>query len=129
MTQQTASTKTSSEVNGGMVNGIHMETLLGTVNAIAEEPDLGLAARCQLAVGAQVSPLEDVEHVDFEGNPLPMTTTSEAEAGFDTEQEPLVLLDVEAGTTLLIMVEHAGDTLRGYDEVKYTLEVKMQPPP
>lgn len=43
MTQQTASTKTSSEVNGGMVNGIHMETLLGTVNAIAEEPDLGAA--------------------------------------------------------------------------------------
>jgi hypothetical protein len=35
MTQQTASTKASSEVNGGMVNGIHMETLLGTVNAIA----------------------------------------------------------------------------------------------
>ena len=41
MTTQTTSTQSSLEVADGMVNGIHMETLLGTVNAIEQEPDLG----------------------------------------------------------------------------------------
>jgi uncharacterized OsmC-like protein len=41
MTTQTTSTQSSPEVDDGMVNGIHMETLLGTVNAIEQEPDLG----------------------------------------------------------------------------------------
>ena len=41
MTQQTTSTKNPADVNDGMVNGIHMETLLGTVNAIEQEPELG----------------------------------------------------------------------------------------
>jgi uncharacterized OsmC-like protein len=41
MTTQMTSTQSSPEVDDGMVNGIHMETLLGTVNAIAQEPDLG----------------------------------------------------------------------------------------
>jgi uncharacterized OsmC-like protein len=41
MTTQMTSTQSSPEVDDGMVNGIHMETLLGTVNAIEQEPDLG----------------------------------------------------------------------------------------
>ncbi len=41
MTTQMTSTQSSLEVDDGMVNGIHMETLLGTVNAIEQEPDLG----------------------------------------------------------------------------------------
>ena len=41
MTTQMTSTPSSPEVDDGMVNGIHMETLLGTVNAIEQEPDLG----------------------------------------------------------------------------------------
>jgi uncharacterized OsmC-like protein len=41
MTTQMTSTQLSPEVDNGMVNGIHMETLLGTVNAIEQEPDLG----------------------------------------------------------------------------------------
>ena len=41
MTTQTTSTQSAPEVADGMVNGIHMETLLGTVNAIEQEPDLG----------------------------------------------------------------------------------------
>jgi uncharacterized OsmC-like protein len=41
MTNQMTSRQSSPEVNDGMVNGIHMETLLGTVNAIEQEPDLG----------------------------------------------------------------------------------------
>ena len=31
----------ATDENDGMVNGIHMDTLQGTVNAIAQEPDLG----------------------------------------------------------------------------------------
>jgi uncharacterized OsmC-like protein len=41
MTTQTTSTQSAPEVADGMVNGIHMETLLGTVNAIEQEPELG----------------------------------------------------------------------------------------
>jgi uncharacterized OsmC-like protein len=41
MTTQMTSKQSSPEVDDGMVNGIHMETLLGTVNAIEQEPDLG----------------------------------------------------------------------------------------
>jgi uncharacterized OsmC-like protein len=41
MTTQMTSTQSSPEVDDGMMNGIHMETLLGTVNAIEQEPDLG----------------------------------------------------------------------------------------
>ncbi|MFT5501333.1 MAG: putative OsmC-like protein [Woeseiaceae bacterium] len=41
MTTQMTSTQSSPDVDDGMVNGIHMETLLGTVNAIEQEPDLG----------------------------------------------------------------------------------------
>lgn len=41
MTTQITSTKSSPEVDDGMVNGIQMETLLGTVAAIEQEPELG----------------------------------------------------------------------------------------
>ena len=35
MTQQTTNRHSSPEADDGKVNGIHMETLLGTVNAIS----------------------------------------------------------------------------------------------
>ena len=41
MTKQMTNRQSSPEADGGMVNGIHMQTLLGTVNAIEQEPDLG----------------------------------------------------------------------------------------
>ena len=41
MTNQMTSSQSTPEVEDGMVNGIHMETLLGTVNAIEQEPELG----------------------------------------------------------------------------------------
>ena len=41
MTNQMTSSQSTPEVEDGMVNGIHMETLLGTVNAIQQEPELG----------------------------------------------------------------------------------------
>jgi uncharacterized OsmC-like protein len=41
MTTQTTNRQPTPEVDDGMVNGIHMETLLGTVNAIDQEPELG----------------------------------------------------------------------------------------
>ena len=41
MTQQTTNRQSSPAADDGMVNGIHMETLLGTVNAIQQEPELG----------------------------------------------------------------------------------------
>ena len=41
MTKQMTNAQTSTEVETGMVNGIHMESLLGTVKAIAGDPDLG----------------------------------------------------------------------------------------
>jgi uncharacterized OsmC-like protein len=41
MTDQMASKQGQTKPNDGTVNGIHMETLQGTVNAIEQEPDLG----------------------------------------------------------------------------------------
>ncbi len=41
MTDQMTSKHGQSNPNDGTVNGIHMETLQGTVNAIDQEPDLG----------------------------------------------------------------------------------------
>lgn len=41
MTDQMTSKQAPAEVNAAMFNGIHMETLQGTVNAIAQEPELG----------------------------------------------------------------------------------------
>jgi uncharacterized OsmC-like protein len=41
MTAINQNTPMPTDPNDGMVNGIHMETLLGTVNAIAQEPELG----------------------------------------------------------------------------------------
>ena len=41
MTNQMTSSQSTPEVEDGMVNGINMETLLGTVNAIQQEPELG----------------------------------------------------------------------------------------
>ena len=41
MTNQTTSKQVKPDTNGGTINGIHMETLQGTVNAIKQEPDLG----------------------------------------------------------------------------------------
>lgn len=41
MTQQTTSKQAQTDTNDGIVNGIHMETLQGTVHAIEQEPDLG----------------------------------------------------------------------------------------
>ncbi len=41
MTDQMASKQGQTKPNDGTVNGIHMETLQGTVNAIVQEPDLG----------------------------------------------------------------------------------------
>jgi len=41
MTDQMASKQGQTNPNDGTVNGIHMETLQGTVNAIEHEPDLG----------------------------------------------------------------------------------------
>ena len=41
MTDQMTGKQGQSSTNDGTVNGIHMETLQGTVNAIEQEPDLG----------------------------------------------------------------------------------------
>jgi len=41
MTATNQNTQTLTDPNDGMVNGIHMDTLQGTVNAIAQEPELG----------------------------------------------------------------------------------------
>ncbi|MEN8212995.1 MAG: OsmC family protein [Pseudomonadota bacterium] len=41
MTNQQTDQLQQETTNDGYVNGIHMETLLGTVNAIDQEPDLG----------------------------------------------------------------------------------------
>ena len=41
MTDQMASKQGQTKPHDGTVNGIHMETLQGTVNAIEQEPDLG----------------------------------------------------------------------------------------
>jgi uncharacterized OsmC-like protein len=41
MTDQTTNKQESPDTGYGTVNGIHMETLQGTVNAIEQEPDLG----------------------------------------------------------------------------------------
>lgn len=41
MTDQMASKQGQTKLNDGTVNGIHMETLQGTVNAIEQEPGLG----------------------------------------------------------------------------------------
>jgi uncharacterized OsmC-like protein len=41
MTDQTTSKQGQTNLTDGTVNGIHMETLQGTVNAIEQEPDLG----------------------------------------------------------------------------------------
>jgi uncharacterized OsmC-like protein len=41
MTATNQNTRVNTDPNDGMVNGIHMETLLGTVNAIDQEPELG----------------------------------------------------------------------------------------
>jgi len=41
MTDQMTSKQGQTNPNDGTVNGIHMETLQGTVNAIEQEPDLG----------------------------------------------------------------------------------------
>ena len=41
MTTQITSTQSSPAADDGTVNGIHMETLLGTVSAIEQEPELG----------------------------------------------------------------------------------------
>jgi len=41
MTDQMTSRQGQTSLNDGTINGIHMETLQGTVNAIEQEPDLG----------------------------------------------------------------------------------------
>jgi uncharacterized OsmC-like protein len=41
MTAANQNSQVTRDANDAMVNGIHMETLQGTVNAIAQEPDLG----------------------------------------------------------------------------------------
>lgn len=41
MTNQTTGKQVTHDTNDGTVNGIHMKTLQGTVNAIEQEPDLG----------------------------------------------------------------------------------------
>jgi uncharacterized OsmC-like protein len=41
MTDQTTNQQPTPATNNGTVNGIHLETLQGTVNAIMQEPDLG----------------------------------------------------------------------------------------
>ena len=41
MTNSTNMKQAQTEMNDAMVNGIHLETLQGTVDAIAQEPDLG----------------------------------------------------------------------------------------
>jgi uncharacterized OsmC-like protein len=41
MTDQTTNKQVNPYTNDGTVNGIHMETLQGTVNAIEQDPDLG----------------------------------------------------------------------------------------
>ena len=41
MTATNQNTQATTDPNDGTFNGIQMETLLGTVNAIAQEPDLG----------------------------------------------------------------------------------------
>jgi uncharacterized OsmC-like protein len=41
MTDQTTSKQAKPDTSDGTINGIHMETLQGTVNAIEQEPDLG----------------------------------------------------------------------------------------
>jgi uncharacterized OsmC-like protein len=41
MTEQSITQKTTSPADDGIVNGIHMETLQGTVNAIEQDPELG----------------------------------------------------------------------------------------
>jgi uncharacterized OsmC-like protein len=41
MSEQTTNTRIQYNMNEGMVNGIHMDTLQGTVNAIQQEPELG----------------------------------------------------------------------------------------
>ena len=41
MTDQTTNRQVQADTNDGIINGIHMETLRGTVNAIEQEPELG----------------------------------------------------------------------------------------
>ncbi len=41
MTEQLTSPKAQTDTNDESINGIHMETLQGTVHAIQQEPDLG----------------------------------------------------------------------------------------
>ena len=41
MSANMMSKQVQTSVDDGKVNGIHMETLLGTVNAIEQDPDLG----------------------------------------------------------------------------------------
>ena len=41
MTNQTTSKQVKTDTNDGTINGIHMETLQGTVTAIEQEPDMG----------------------------------------------------------------------------------------
>jgi uncharacterized OsmC-like protein len=41
MSEQTARNPAQNTMNDGTVNGIHMETLQGTVNAIEQDPELG----------------------------------------------------------------------------------------
>jgi len=41
MTAANQNTQSANDTNDGTVNGIHLETLQGTVNAIEQEPDLG----------------------------------------------------------------------------------------
>jgi uncharacterized OsmC-like protein len=41
MSANTMSKQVQTSINDGKVNGIHMETLQGTVNAIEQDPDLG----------------------------------------------------------------------------------------
>ena len=41
MRENTKSKQVQTAINDGKVNGIHMETLLGTVNAIEQDPELG----------------------------------------------------------------------------------------
>lgn len=41
MTDKTSHKQISPDTNDGTINGIHMETLQGTVNAIEQEPNLG----------------------------------------------------------------------------------------
>ncbi|MCK2148035.1 MULTISPECIES: OsmC family protein [Pseudomonadota] len=115
----------------GMINGIHMETLLGTVNAIREEPDLGQckfrarntwvggSQNCTTVTGFYGAGQEIAHKQSFElrADEPPIL------AGSDEYANPVEhLLNALAGCVTTSMVAHAAVRGINIEELESSLE-------